>query len=166
MTKRELDGHHPWSSRSLARVGRLLRHPDKILPAVRRRVRSPFVPAPVRAVHSPNTGPGGLHTERLSRKERIDILIADADLQHGLGLEIGPSHNPLLPKAEGYIVLIADHLDQAGLTEKYGYKGTARIEPVLRTRTRSSHRFHPGPLRLHRGVACRRAHGLSDLVPP
>lgn len=48
----------------------------------------------------------------------------------GLGLEIGPSHNPLLRKVEGYNIRVADHLDQAGLVEKYSAKGTARIEFV------------------------------------
>jgi hypothetical protein len=39
--------------------------------------------------------------------------MAHADLT-GLGLEIGPSYNPLLPKSEGYRVRTADHLDATG----------------------------------------------------
>lgn len=51
----------------------------------------------------------------------------------GFGLEIGPSYNPLLPKAEGYNVETLDYADQASLREKYS--GTAdvdiaNIEPV------------------------------------
>jgi hypothetical protein len=49
----------------------------------------------------------------------------------GLGLEIGPSWRPLLPKAKGYNVRVADHLDQAGLIAKYdGVRPTDAIEPV------------------------------------
>lgn len=49
----------------------------------------------------------------------------------GLGLEIGPSWRPLLPKADGYNVRVADHLDQAGLVAKYdGIRPTKAIEPV------------------------------------
>lgn len=47
-------------------------------------------------------------------------------------LEIGPSLNPILPKAEGYDVDVLDHVDQAGLVAKYGVYGldTSVIEPV------------------------------------
>jgi hypothetical protein len=49
----------------------------------------------------------------------------------GLGLEIGPSWRPLLPKAKGYSVRVADHLDQSGLVAKYdGVRPTDLIEPV------------------------------------
>ena len=37
----------------------------------------------------------------------------------GLGLEIGPSHNPIAPKSAGYNVRILDHLSQSELKEKY-----------------------------------------------
>lgn len=37
----------------------------------------------------------------------------------GKGLEIGPSFNPLLRKADGFDVEIVDHLDADGLREKY-----------------------------------------------
>lgn len=37
----------------------------------------------------------------------------------GLGLEIGPSHNPIAPKRAGFNVHILDHLDANGLREKY-----------------------------------------------
>ena len=37
----------------------------------------------------------------------------------GLGLEIGPSFNPLVPKSDGYNVEILDHLPAADLRKKY-----------------------------------------------
>jgi SAM-dependent methyltransferase len=47
-------------------------------------------------------------------------------------LEIGPSLNPVLPKAQGYNVAVLDHVDQAGLVAKYAVYGldTGVIEPV------------------------------------
>ncbi len=44
----------------------------------------------------------------------------------GLGLEIGPSFNPLVPKADGYRVEILDHLSAANLREKY--KSTPNVD--------------------------------------
>lgn len=37
----------------------------------------------------------------------------------GYGLEIGPSHNPIAPKKDGYNVEIIDHLTKEQLIEKY-----------------------------------------------
>lgn len=37
----------------------------------------------------------------------------------GLNLEIGPSYNPILPKAQGYRVETVDSTDRAGLIQKY-----------------------------------------------
>jgi SAM-dependent methyltransferase len=50
----------------------------------------------------------------------------------GLGLEIGPSHNPLMPKSAGFNVEILDYLDADGLRKKYTYAGqdVSRIEEV------------------------------------
>jgi len=51
----------------------------------------------------------------------------------GRGLEIGPSYNPLLPKAEGFRVETVDYADQATLRAKYARTGNvdiARIEAV------------------------------------
>ena len=88
-----------------------LRHPRRTLPAVRRRVVS-----------------------RVSRKtpeSRRRLILANVDVT-GLGLEIGPSYNPLLPKSEGYRVRTADHLDRAGLVAKYEAqkRATDRVEEV------------------------------------
>jgi SAM-dependent methyltransferase len=41
----------------------------------------------------------------------------------GKGLEIGPSHNPLMPKAAGFDVEVLDHLDADGLRQKYAGSG-------------------------------------------
>lgn len=41
----------------------------------------------------------------------------------GFGLEIGPSYNPVAPKKAGFHVETVDHLDRAGLVEKYGAHG-------------------------------------------
>lgn len=39
--------------------------------------------------------------------------------KNGLGVEIGPSHNPVTPKKEGYRVHVIDHLNREQLLEKY-----------------------------------------------
>jgi 2-polyprenyl-3-methyl-5-hydroxy-6-metoxy-1,4-benzoquinol methylase len=41
----------------------------------------------------------------------------------GKGLEIGASHNPLMPKAAGFDVEILDYLDAEGLRRKYANAG-------------------------------------------
>ena len=51
----------------------------------------------------------------MDRKERL-LSLFDAT---GVGLEIGPSFNPLLPKRDGYDVETLDHLSAADLREKY-----------------------------------------------
>lgn len=63
-----------------------------------------------------------------SRNEKIFHLIDKS----GLGLEIGPSYNPIAPKMDGWNVEIVDHLDAASLRSKYaawGVDGSA-IEDV------------------------------------
>jgi SAM-dependent methyltransferase len=48
-------------------------------------------------------------------------------------LEIGPSYNPILPKADGWKTRVLDHATQADLVEKYrglGAELVDRIEPV------------------------------------
>ena len=52
---------------------------------------------------------------RLSRNEK---LLLNCDVA-GLGLEIGPSYNPIAPKASGYRVDILDHADAPALRKKY-----------------------------------------------
>jgi predicted SAM-dependent methyltransferase len=51
----------------------------------------------------------------------------------GRGLEIGPSYNPIVPKAGGYRVEIVDHLETAALRRKYANEqnvDASRIEEV------------------------------------
>jgi 2-polyprenyl-3-methyl-5-hydroxy-6-metoxy-1,4-benzoquinol methylase len=47
-------------------------------------------------------------------------------------LEIGPSYNPILPKKDGYNVVVLDHEDQNGLRKKYANSpvDVTNIEPV------------------------------------
>jgi hypothetical protein len=52
------------------------------------------------------------------QKNRRDKLLSLFD-STGLGLEIGPSFNPLVPKADGYNVEILDHFATADLRKKY-----------------------------------------------
>jgi hypothetical protein len=64
--------------------------------------------------------------------DRRELLLSLFD-PSGVGLEIGPSHNPLLPKSEGYRVEILDHLPAEELRLKYGgNKGVdvSKIETV------------------------------------
>lgn len=49
---------------------------------------------------------------------RKQIILRDINPK-GLGLEIGPSHNPVAPKKEGFQVHVMDHLSREGLVEKY-----------------------------------------------
>ena len=58
--------------------------------------------------------------------------IKNAITKQDRALEIGPSLNPIVPKAEGYDVAVLDHVDQAGLVAKYAVYGldTSVIEPV------------------------------------
>lgn len=49
---------------------------------------------------------------------RIEKILAPLNMK-GKGLEIGPSHNPVAPKKDGYDVEIIDHLSKEGLIEKY-----------------------------------------------
>lgn len=55
----------------------------------------------------------------MKRKEIITSLID----RQGLGLEIGPSHDPVAPKAAGYNVRVVDHLSQSELRTKYENHG-------------------------------------------
>lgn len=63
-----------------------------------------------------------------NRKDFILRFVA----KEKLGLEIGASYNPLAPKRNGYKVHVIDHLDKAGLIEKYRHLAvdTSKIEDV------------------------------------
>lgn len=62
---------------------------------------------------------------------RKDVITALIDKKE-LGLEIGPSINPIARKSDGYNVHIVDHLSQLDLKTKYHEHGVsvANIEPV------------------------------------
>jgi predicted SAM-dependent methyltransferase len=53
------------------------------------------------------------------REEKVFHLLD----RKGLGLEIGPSHNPIAPKKKGFNVHILDHLSAEDLREKYKLNG-------------------------------------------
>jgi predicted SAM-dependent methyltransferase len=52
---------------------------------------------------------------RSFREEKVFHLLE----KKGLGLEIGPSHNPIAPKSKGFNVQILDHASAAELRDKY-----------------------------------------------
>ena len=52
---------------------------------------------------------------KTSREEKVFSLLN----KNGLGLEIGPSHNPIAPKKKGYNVHILDHASAEELRDKY-----------------------------------------------
>lgn len=64
-------------------------------------------------------------------RDRRDMILEHVDLD-GLGLEIGPSYNPLVPKWKGYRVETIDHADATHLREKYRAltQDVSRIEEV------------------------------------
>jgi len=53
--------------------------------------------------------------KRLARADKALFLVD----RSGLGLEIGPSHNPIAPKRSGFNVHVLDHLSAQELREKY-----------------------------------------------
>jgi len=53
--------------------------------------------------------------ENTPREEKVFHLLDKT----GLGLEIGPSHNPIAPKKKGFNVHILDHASAADLRDKY-----------------------------------------------
>jgi 2-polyprenyl-3-methyl-5-hydroxy-6-metoxy-1,4-benzoquinol methylase len=50
--------------------------------------------------------------------DRLSKALCHID-KNGYGIEIGPSHNPIAPKRDGYRVDIIDHLNRDQLIEKY-----------------------------------------------
>ena len=66
-----------------------------------------------------------MHRERktlispMNRREKI-LKYTKKD---GYGVEIGPSHNPIAPKRDGYKTHIIDHLNREGLQKKYKEHG-------------------------------------------
>ena len=62
---------------------------------------------------------------------REELIRRDFDRSMRL-IELGPSHNPIAAKADGWRTTIVDHASQADLIEKYRAMGvkTDRVEPV------------------------------------
>ena len=64
--------------------------------------------------------PSAASVEPASARAAMALRTVDT---RGLGLEIGPSYNPIAPKSQGYNVLILDHADQQELRRKYAELG-------------------------------------------
>ncbi|MGC8476368.1 MAG: class I SAM-dependent methyltransferase [Acetobacteraceae bacterium] len=64
--------------------------------------------------------------------DRVTRLRAGATRENTRVIEIGPSHAPIAPKADGWRTFVVDHTDQAGLREKFSGLGVEldAIEPV------------------------------------
>lgn len=80
------------------------------------------------AVRAGTFASGREHYELYGRREGRTLVLQPASRSakvlstinpRGKGLEIGPSHNPIMPKAAGFDVDILDHLDRDGLRRKY-----------------------------------------------
>ena len=59
--------------------------------------------------------------------QRAEMALRSVNIE-GLGLEIGPSFNPIAPKSHGYNIRILDHADQQQLREKYAALGLDQAE--------------------------------------
>jgi SAM-dependent methyltransferase len=75
--------------------------------------------------------PRTLARKLLGIPTRKELIFKRID-PRGHGLEIGPSHNPLAPKVDGFDVQILDYTDREGLIRKYLELGVdpGRIEEV------------------------------------
>jgi hypothetical protein len=82
-------------------------------------------------VHATETPSSGVSPETDHTMDRVDKALALID-PNGRGLEIGPSHNPLAPKRNGYLVHVVDHLPTDELRVKMKNEGlsTDLIEEV------------------------------------
>ncbi len=67
--------------------------------------------------------------ETRSREKRKALVFSVVDFRLP-GLEIGPCHNGIAPKREGYLVRILDHLDQEGLRAKYAHHSQVDISKI------------------------------------
>jgi predicted SAM-dependent methyltransferase len=63
--------------------------------------------------------PVAVATSDLSRLELRRTMIFDGRPTDSRVLEIGPAHNPILPKREGFNTENVDYLDRQGLVDKY-----------------------------------------------
>jgi len=65
----------------------------------------------------------------LSNRSRSELILTPFTRDMKL-IEVGPSYNPVAPKAEGWDTYIIDHASQDELQAKYQTQDAARIEPV------------------------------------
>ena len=72
----------------------------------------------VRDVVRAPRGAGGTPPGRSRLQIRRDFVFRSAD-RTGTALEIGPAHNAILPKREGFQTKTVDYMDRDGLVEKY-----------------------------------------------
>lgn len=59
--------------------------------------------------------------------DRARAALRDVDLA-GVGLEIGPSYNPIAPRSAGFDIRILDHATRADLVDKYRAAGLSQAE--------------------------------------
>lgn len=67
------------------------------------------------------------HPQLDSLPERARTALRDLDI-HGVGLEIGPSYNPIAPRSAGFDIRILDHSSRTGLVDKYRAAGLSQTE--------------------------------------
>jgi SAM-dependent methyltransferase len=73
----------------------------------------------------------GLQSQNQLICDRRETILENLNLE-GFGLEIGPGHQPLVPKSAGYRVETVDHTDAAQLRKKFSKDGLdlSRVEDV------------------------------------
>ncbi len=62
--------------------------------------------------------------------DRVERVLETID-RDGLGLEVGPSHSPMAPKAAGFRVHVLDHVDAATLRARYESEGHEAVDTSL-----------------------------------
>lgn len=88
-------------------------------PIVANVVRGPKRTSASGAQNDRSRAPAGSEPAPRSRLQvRRDFVFRTAD-RAGAALEIGPAHNAILPKREGFRTKTVDYLDREGLVEKY-----------------------------------------------
>lgn len=99
----------PDARRRLGRIKRAVLDQPEPTPKRRRKPKPKVVTAT----------PVAVATSDLSRLELRRQFIFDNRPRDSRVLEIGPAHNPILPKREGYKSESVDYLDREGLVDKY-----------------------------------------------
>lgn len=94
--------------RRLGRIKRAVLDQPEPAPKRKKKPRPPKPALPVAVASS-----------KLSRLEQRRTMIFDGRSTDSRVLEIGPAHNPILPKREGFNTENVDYLDRDGLVDKY-----------------------------------------------